>query len=244
MASTTTGSGLSWIPLESNPEVFNGWAQQAGLDISKDSYNDIYSLDPEMLASIPRPVKAVIVVFPYRERRGTRDAEDARQQEGGNSNLHEKVFWMKQRIRDACGAMAIVHSLANTPVTLTPDSPLSLFYNSARGKAPLERSALFETTPEFATIHSSVTTIGQCNLPDNDEEVEAGYIAFVPYQGDGGEMKIAELDGARAGPVERGTFNEGEDLLDAALRILKEDFIGKSGSIKFNVMYLGKPVAE
>ncbi|KAL0576099.1 hypothetical protein V5O48_005873 [Marasmius crinis-equi] len=228
--------------------VFNGWAKQAGLDISQDSYNDLYSLDPEMLSMIPRPVKAVIFVFPYNEARYRRAADDERiaQQPGGNP-VDPKVFWMHQTIRNACGAMAMVHSLANSPVTLDPKGPLSAFYASARALPPVERSKLFAATPEFATIHESVTTAGQCSLPDLNESVDQAYTAFVGHQAEkDGKTRVVELDGGRAGPVDCGEVAEaeGEDLLDAIVRIVKDDFVGKSGSVKFNMMYLGKPVGE
>jgi ubiquitin carboxyl-terminal hydrolase L3 len=130
------------------------WAGQAGLDLSSDSFNDLYSLDPEvdnrfpkpdlqcsntlnvqMLALIPRPVKAVILVFPYSEARHGRDAEDERLAKEGGPKIDESVFWMKQtvrlmlfsmmallteiQIRNACGAMAMIHSIAN----VSPDMP-------------------------------------------------------------------------------------------------------------------------
>ncbi|KAG7094667.1 hypothetical protein E1B28_005488 [Marasmius oreades] len=230
---------LNWIPLESNPEVFNGWSSKAGLDIANDSFNDLYSFDPDMLSRIPRPVKAVIFVFPYTEARYRRAAEDEQIAKEGGNKVDESVFWMGQTIRNACGAMAIVHSLANAPVTLAPASPLSDFYTSARPKPPLERSKLFADIPEFATIHSSMTTVGQCVLPDIDDRCDQAYTAFV-LSG----KRVIELDGGRAGPVDCGQCEGEEDLLDAVVRIGKEIFIGKSGSIKFNMMYLGRPISE
>ncbi|KAF9262343.1 cysteine proteinase [Marasmius fiardii PR-910] len=231
---------LNWIPLESNPKVFNGWASKAGLDITKDSFNDLYSFDPEMLSMIPRPVKAVIFVFPFSEAQGRRIAEDEKIAREGGNQVDKSVFWMKQTIRNACGAMAIIHSLANVPVTLAPSSPLSTFYDSARPKAPLERSELFANTPEFEVIHSSMISAGQCILPHIDDVCDQAYTAFVLAPG----KRVVELDGGRTGPVDCGSCEGEEDLLDAVVRIAKDNFIGKSGSIKFNMMYLGQPVLE
>lgn len=232
---------LNWIPLESNPKVFNGWASKAGLDITKDSFNDLYSFDPEMLAMIPRPVKAVIFVFPFGEARDKRIAEDERIAREGGNHVDERVFWMKQTVRNACGAMAIVHSLANVATTLKPSSPLSTFYAEARPKPFLERSKLFAETPEFAAIHTSMTAVGQCVVPDIDEYCDQAYTAFILAPGS--EKRVIELDGGRAGPVDYGSCQGEEDLLDAVVRIAKDEFIGKSGSIKFSMMYLGQPVS-
>lgn len=53
----------SVIPLESNPEVFTQFAHNLGLDESHE-FVDIYSLtDPDLLGFVPRPVKALILLF-------------------------------------------------------------------------------------------------------------------------------------------------------------------------------------
>jgi cobalamin biosynthesis protein CobD/CbiB len=50
--------------LENNPEVMNHLARALGMD-DKLSFYDIYSLtDPDLLAFIPRPVYALLVIIP------------------------------------------------------------------------------------------------------------------------------------------------------------------------------------
>jgi len=227
-----------WVPLECNPKVFNGWANQAGLEPS-DQYFDLYGLDSELLSMIPRPVKAVVLVFPWEEARYRRAAEDERLAKEGGPKVDESVFWMKQTIHNACGAMAIIHGLANTDVTLSPSSPLRKFFDECRSKPPLERSKLLEATPIFADIHASVATAGQSALPLIDAHADQGYTCFVSAPGEGNTgRRVVELDGARAGPVESG---ECTDLLEDVVRIVREDFMKNSESIKFSLMYLGQP---
>ena len=48
---------------------------------------------------IPRPVKAVVLVFPYREALARRQTEDERIAKEGGPNVHETVFWVKQTVR-------------------------------------------------------------------------------------------------------------------------------------------------
>jgi ubiquitin carboxyl-terminal hydrolase L3 len=38
--------GKRWVPIESNPEVFNRFASILGLDVSKLSFQDVFGLDP------------------------------------------------------------------------------------------------------------------------------------------------------------------------------------------------------
>lgn len=37
--------GKRWVPLEANPEVLTNYAKQLGLDTSKMTFCDVYSLD-------------------------------------------------------------------------------------------------------------------------------------------------------------------------------------------------------
>ncbi|KAF8070160.1 peptidase C12 ubiquitin carboxyl-terminal hydrolase 1 [Lyophyllum atratum] len=225
-----------WVPLECNPEVFNGWANQAGLDPS-DQFYDLYGLDSELLSAIPRPVKAVIFVFPWNEARQRRDAEDGRLAQEGGPKIDENVFWMKQTIRNACGAMAIIHGLANTDVTLIPGSPLHAFFNECRHKPIPERSKLLEDTPIFAEIHASVAAAGQSVLPLTDAHPDQAYCTFISAPGEGSTgRRVIELDGGRTGPFDHG---ECTDLLDDVARIVQEKFMDKNPSVLYSMLYLG-----
>ena len=81
-----------WIPLEANPEVLSEYSRKLGLDTSKMSFCDVYSLDEvhygrttydrslqkdlqfenlnflqyfqELLAFVPQPVYALLLLFP------------------------------------------------------------------------------------------------------------------------------------------------------------------------------------
>jgi ubiquitin carboxyl-terminal hydrolase L3 len=98
-----------WSVLENNPAVMDHLAHAIGLDDTL-SFYDIYSLtDPEMLAFIPRPVYALLVIIPLTTTwHEAREAEDKDKAEYQGKGENEPVIWFKQTIGNACGREAIV----------------------------------------------------------------------------------------------------------------------------------------
>ena len=44
-------AAMRWVPLESNPEVFDAWTESIGLDLTRSSFQDVYGLDAELLGA-------------------------------------------------------------------------------------------------------------------------------------------------------------------------------------------------
>jgi ubiquitin carboxyl-terminal hydrolase L3 len=47
---------ITWLPLESNPDVMNDYVGKMGLDLSKVQFHDVMSTEDWALEMIPRPV--------------------------------------------------------------------------------------------------------------------------------------------------------------------------------------------
>lgn len=82
--------------------------------------------------------------------------------------------------------------------------------NTTPGKTPTERAKLLETTPLFADIHADAAAEGQTSVPENlDTDLHFTCFVQAPEAGAPTEtlmrtMRLVELDGRRAGPVDRG----------------------------------------
>lgn len=102
-----------WLPLESNPDVMNKFMQGMGM---KDSYvyTDVFGMDEELLAFVPKPVIAVLLLFPVSKGYSDhREAEEAELEKAGGQVVSENVFYMKQTIGNACGTIGLLHSIGN-----------------------------------------------------------------------------------------------------------------------------------
>lgn len=79
------------------------------------SFHDVYSInDPELLAFVPRPTLALLLVFPVTKKyEEAKRAEDADKPEYNGSGDEEPVVWFKQTIKNACGMFGVLHGVCN-----------------------------------------------------------------------------------------------------------------------------------
>lgn len=104
-----------YIPLESNPELFTQLAHRLGLSPSL-AFHDVLSIDdPDLLAFIPRPALALILVFPtsdvYEAQKAKEEGSRGEYDGGGEDGEH--VLWFRQTINNACGLYSILHAVSN-----------------------------------------------------------------------------------------------------------------------------------
>ena len=85
----------SWCPLESNPEVISKFAHKLGLDESL-AYCDIFSTEDWALESVPRPVYAILLLFPVKDESEQFLEEEKKQIETNGQILSENVYFTKQ----------------------------------------------------------------------------------------------------------------------------------------------------
>ncbi|KAL9708997.1 ubiquitinyl hydrolase 1 [Leucoagaricus gongylophorus] len=151
--------------------LLHQWANQAGLITSQDQFVDIYGLDPDLLNIIPKPIKAVILLFPSNSLIKTKQEEfDEEIAEEGQHPIDQTVIYVKQYVENACGTIALIHAIANSTVTYMPESPLKKFIDLCQGKTPEECGRLLESTDVFTKIHLQSSALGQTRQPLNDDD--------------------------------------------------------------------------
>ncbi|CAI4044162.1 hypothetical protein N7582_003242 [Saccharomyces uvarum] len=186
------------VPIESNPVVFTEFAHKLGLQ--KDwAFFDIYSLtETELLAFVPRPVKAIVLLFPINE--------------NGNPTVDKQtskakstdVLWFKQSVKNACGLYAVLHSLSNNQSLLEPESDLIKFLKSQSNSATLKTMFDDAIADQFVldVIKENTQTFstGQSEAPEATVDINLHYITYVEENGE-----IFELDGRKlSGPISLG----------------------------------------
>ncbi|KAI0869246.1 putative ubiquitin carboxyl-terminal hydrolase [Hypoxylon argillaceum] len=231
----------AFIPLEANPELMTSLLHKLGLS-SALQVHDVYSItEPELLAFIPRPALALLLVFPVSAAyESSRLAEDAGVPEYAGKGPDEPVVWWRQTIRNACGLMGLLHAVSNGPARgfIEQDTPLSTLLAASIPLAPTARSALLEQTPALATAHHEAASAGQTPAPDAQDDVDLHYVCFVKT--DDADGTLWELDGRRKGPIARGTLGPDEDVLsDKALLWGPLKFLERSGGdLRFSCVAL------
>ena len=92
---------------ENNPVVMQQLARKLGLS-SEIEFHEPYSLtEPELVALVPRPVHALIFLYPEHEIQEIYDAPAVYDGSGAD----EPVVWFRQTLGNVCGFMALIHSI-------------------------------------------------------------------------------------------------------------------------------------
>lgn len=74
---------------------------------------DVVGLEPEMLEWIPKPVKSIILLFPCSEKYEKHRAEEHERLAAEAQDYPKSLFYMRQFTSNACGTVALIHSVAN-----------------------------------------------------------------------------------------------------------------------------------
>lgn len=223
-----------WLPLESNPDVMTKFLTCLGMKKTWE-FGDVYGLDVELLSMVPRPVCAVLLLFPITEKYEAFKKEEEDRLKG-KQDISSDVYFIKQTIGNACGTIGIIHAVANNlkHLEFESDSALKMFLEKTSKMNPEQRAAFLETDDSIRVTHESSAQEGQTEAPSADERVNLHFIAFVNVGG-----QLYELDGRKPFPIVHGKTSE-DTLLEDAVEVCKLFMARDPDEVCFTIIALSK----
>ena len=182
---------------------------------------------------VPSPCVGIVFLYPFSQ------VESRKKRMGtARGSAVDGVWFMDQTIGNACGAVALTHTVMNCMDQVGKDSSfLKKFRSDASGANARERGELF--VGALRGLHDEVSGRGQTEAPKPNADLDFHFVSLVPVRG-----KLYELDGNNDGPMEIGPIPAGEQgFLHAAVAHVKEAYIAPFPDSDFSMMALG-PVSK
>lgn len=205
---------VPWRSLENNPDVLNNMIYDMGVSRSLE-FNDLYSIDdPDLLAFIPQPVVALLIVFPV-------SAEKSLDNKESNFTQNEnQIIWMKQLAQNSCGTVGIVHAILNgvPDQYFEPNSLAAKFAQDFKNLDGNQRGIYLAKSKEMLNVHEKYATQGQSDVPGEGDDTILHYICLCK----GKNGNLYELDGRMSGPIDHGYLDNENLLCPKTLGIIKE----------------------
>ncbi|KAH7710164.1 ubiquitin carboxyl-terminal hydrolase [Aphelenchoides avenae] len=201
-------SKVRWLPLESNPEAMNKFLENIGVHGA--NCTDVFGFEDDLLAFIPKPHYALVLCFPEFETVNAVMRPIYEKLEADGVDVPENVFFMKQKIGNACGTFALLHSVAQNTDKLKIDTKgtFARWFAQAKELGVEERSKSLETCAALAASHDNCATSGETEAdPDNVLH------HFICYTNVGG--RLYEIDSDRSFPRDCGPTSDDTLLRDA-----------------------------
>ncbi|KAJ7944702.1 Ubiquitin carboxyl-terminal hydrolase [Quillaja saponaria] len=173
-----SASAKRWLPLEANPDIMNQFLWGLGLPEDEAECCDVYGLDEELLEMVPKPVLAVLFLYPLT----SKTEEERLLQENEKKEHSSRVYFMKQTVGNACGTIGLLHAVGNitSEIKILEGSFLDRLLKSTASMDPLQRAAFLENDREMEVAHSVAATGGDTEASDN---ADTHFICFTCVDG-------------------------------------------------------------
>ncbi|XP_022639130.1 ubiquitin carboxyl-terminal hydrolase 3-like isoform X2 [Vigna radiata var. radiata] len=190
---------------------------------------DVFGLDEELLEMVPKPVLAVLFLYPIT----AKTEEERLQQENEKKDYSSKVYFMKQTVGNACGLIGLLHALGNltSEVKLVEGSFFDEFFKSTASMDPLQRAAFLVNDRDVEVAHSVATSDGDTVASDNEDP---HFICFACVDG-----QLYDLDGRKSGPISHGVSSPSTLLRDVA-KVIQSMIQKNPDSLNFSVIAISK----
>jgi len=157
------------VGLESNPEVLTKYAHQLG--VHEDwCFSDVVGLDADSLKIVPQPCVGAIFLYPFSQ------CEARKRTLGTHRGTGlPNVWFMKQQVGNACGAVAIMHTVMNNMQRISSAKGFLESFNSDTASASgAERAKLF--APAVRELHSGLASQGQTDAPAANADLDFHFV--------------------------------------------------------------------
>ncbi|KAG0341361.1 Ubiquitin carboxyl-terminal hydrolase isozyme L3 [Podila horticola] len=146
-----TKKTIRWLPLESNPEYVRDLGVPAPW-----RYADVMGLDEELLAFVPQPVHALILLFPITPKYETYVKQEKERIDKQGQTVSSNIVFYPQTIANACGTMGVLHSIANSwahggHLKLDDGGIMKKFLEKTVALTPAERATALEQDQSLAS---------------------------------------------------------------------------------------------
>lgn len=171
---------------------------------------DVFGLDDELLEMIPKPLIALLLLYPITTENEAFGSTGSflQPKEGGNS-----YFYTKQTVGNACGTIGILHALLNNVESLSgavaEGSVLQTIQSECKGKSWEACAAIIEESGSLDAAHVEAAEMGETGNQDIDADINLHFVCITTVTADGGRV-VVELDGRKKGPLVVGQNDEGD----------------------------------
>ncbi|KAI0485704.1 hypothetical protein F4859DRAFT_511897 [Xylaria cf. heliscus] len=228
-----TAEKKHFIPLESDPALFTELIHTLGVS-ARLAFHDLLTLsaaDGELLAPVPRPALALVLVIPapdgYVDRIGEEEGDVPVHDKKGDE---EDVVFYCQTIGNACGLFATLHAVSNggARAFVEPNTHIARLIEKCAPLNRAQRIATLESDEQLAAAHASVASRGSTAPPEDAREpAPFAYMTFVKSHKSG---LLYQLEGCRKGPVDLGcVLAEDEDMLSEKALDAVRKFVESAG---------------
>ena len=195
---------------------------------------DVCGMDPELLSMVPRPVCAVLLLFPITEKYEVFRTEEEEKIKSQGQNITSSGYFMRQTISSACGTIGLIHAIANNKdkMHFESGSTLKKFLEESASLSPEERAIYLENYDSIRVTHKTSDHEGQTEAQNIDEKVDLHFIALVHVDG-----HLYELDGWKPFPINHGETSDATLLRDA-IEVFKKFRERDPDERRFNVIAL------
>jgi len=229
-----------WMPLEGNPEVLNKYIKNLGVKNDNYEFVEIIGFDEELLSFVPQPVSAVLLVFPITEEHEQHRRKELEEAAHTPPDYSQAIYFLRQAVGNACGSIAVIHSIANNleKFQLDAHKPLAHFLETTKLMTPEQRAEHLKHSNDMATANDTMAEEGESRVIDRDEHVNLHFVCFVNVNNE-----LYELDGRHPHPIKhsiQGEPGQPLDLLRSTKNVILQLIENAGGDIRFSMMALTK----